>query len=262
MASQEIEIFAPVQVVRGELVVRQPVPEVNEYGEYRRYLRHDFFYSCAYCTLTEAEAATIRFTIDHFEPSSISPHLEKVYENLMYTCDTCNIRKGDLWPPEVARDAGIRYFRPDLDLFQDHFAIKVSARGIELQATSPVGEFSIEQIDLNRQALLRLREIRANLLECHKFVAYGIRQLRNFSVDQLPQHIKAKAQRAIVEGVEIIQQYEQQIDDLLREYARSHLADPDTEAEERALTRKTSQKNLQGLFPGLWRAPKRKRSTK
>ena len=48
------------------LVVRSNPPQGENYNEYKEILRYDFFYTCAYCTMMEAEAAAVRFTIDHY----------------------------------------------------------------------------------------------------------------------------------------------------------------------------------------------------
>jgi hypothetical protein len=45
--------------------------------------RNDFFYSCAYCTMSEAEAQATRFTVDHYEPKNAQPDLINAYDNLM-----------------------------------------------------------------------------------------------------------------------------------------------------------------------------------
>jgi hypothetical protein len=113
--------------------------------------------------MSEAEAQAIRFTIDHYEPRNARPDLIDEYENLMYSCDECNLRKGDRSPPPQARADGYRFFRPDRDLHEDHF--RESAR--RLQGKSNVGHYSVEALDLNRLSLRRLREIRERLTECH-----------------------------------------------------------------------------------------------
>ena len=87
----------------GPLVVRSSHGPVSNYREYIEILREDFFYLCAYCTLMEAEAQGIRFEIDHYEPVSARPELKNDYNNLMYSCEICNGRKSDRYPPLNAR---------------------------------------------------------------------------------------------------------------------------------------------------------------
>jgi hypothetical protein len=55
------------------LVVRSEVPPDKPYSEYRPWLRNDFFYSCGYCTMSEAEAQALRFTIDTMSPKMRVP---------------------------------------------------------------------------------------------------------------------------------------------------------------------------------------------
>jgi len=74
----------------SNLVVRSPVTPGLPYREYKEILRDDFLWSCAYCTVSEFEAQTIRMTIDHYEPQSARPDLKDDYRNLMYCCDDCN----------------------------------------------------------------------------------------------------------------------------------------------------------------------------
>ena len=60
--------------------------------------RYDHWYSCAYCTITEAEAQAVGFEIDHYEPVALRPDLECEDENLNYSCEVCKGRKSDYWP--------------------------------------------------------------------------------------------------------------------------------------------------------------------
>ena len=82
----------------------------------------------------------IRFTIDHYEPRWASPELLNEYQNLMYSCDECNMRKGDLVPPPAARSKGVRFFRPDQDAHADHFELN----GIRLDSKTGIGEFTVD----------------------------------------------------------------------------------------------------------------------
>lgn len=237
------------------LVERSTVPADLQYGEYRQYLRHDFFYSCAYCTMSEAEARAIRFTIDHYEPRNARPDLVHEYNNLMYSCDECNKRKGDRCPPPNARADGYRFFRPDQDAYNNHFQLS----GIRVGAKSHVGEYSIQALDLNRLALRRLREIRERLTNCDRLVAEGVRGLRKFHIDRLPPSIKGAAMRAIGQADNFANEIVKEIDSLLRNHARSELIDTDPESKSRAQERTNKLKEMQSLHAGSWRAPRKKR---
>jgi len=208
------------------LVVRSAVPADKPYKEYRPFLRRDFLFSCAYCTMSEAEAQAIRMTIDHYEPRSSRPDLENVYENLMYACDECNLRKGDRCPPSSARANGHRFFRPDSDRRSDHFV----ANGIRLDPRTSVGSFSIEAIDLNRMSLRRLREIRERLLNSWQLAHDGILGLKSIRIDQLPRDIRGRVLAAKRKADEARERIEQDIDAMLSELARSPLLDDEEES--------------------------------
>lgn len=246
-----------VPAERGNaLVVRSVVPAELNYPEYRPHLRVDFFHSCAYCTIAEAEAMAIRFTIDHYEPQEARKDLVNEYGNLMYCCDTCNQYKGDRCPPEEARQKGYRFFRPDQDLRTDHFERK----GRELSHKSNTGYFTIETLDLNRENLKRLRDLRERLKDCDRYVVEGIMALRSFKIDELPREVRAKAIEKIKDAQLAADEIGEAIDELLREHSRSPFIDPDLGAAHRAVERTKALKDLEGLYPGRWRAPRKRRS--
>lgn len=243
---------ATARAVKSTLIVRSNVPEVDEYREYRPYLRRDFFHSCAYCTMSEAEAQAIRFTIDHYEPRNARPDLVKAYSNLMYACDECNLRKGDRSPPELARDAGIRFFRPDEDEYTDHFELS----GLLLKSRTSAAEYTIDALDLNRAGLRRLRELRTRLAECQEAVMQGVHALRNMHVDRLPPKIKGQIARSIANAQSVAEKMAAEIDDLLRSFAKSDLIDNDPESEQRAKDRAVRLNSLKVIHPGSWQAPR------
>lgn len=244
--------------VSQELTVRSAVATGLAYGEYREHLRSDFFYSCAYCTLSECEAKGIRFTIDHYEPQSERPDLENDYHNLFYCCNECNILKGDFIPSVSARANGLRYFRSDSDVRSEHFIIS----GVRLKDLTKVGYFTVEALDLNRQSLRRLRDIRRRLDDCDEMVAQGIMALRSFHIDQLPQRIRGSANKAISDLARFADNLQEAIDSVLKAAARSPLIDVDEDKSERRAERSEKLSEMQGLFPGKWRGRKaRKRST-
>jgi HNH endonuclease len=236
-----------------QLVVRSEVVPGKPYRNYRAPLRWDFFYSCAYCTMTEAEAQAIRFTIDHYEPRSSRPDLENDYSNLMYSCDECNTRKGDRSPPEEARSAGHRFFRPDQDVREDH----LSQKGVLLESKSNTGFYSIEALDLNRSSLRRLREIRERLLGALQSVETGILSLRRFPIDQLPPPVRGRVVRAVRQAEATQARLMDDVDALLREYARSPLLEEDEDAEARRHQRVESLRSIEALHPGVWRGRKK-----
>ncbi|WFU23140.1 hypothetical protein QA649_34430 [Bradyrhizobium sp. CB1717] len=238
------------------LVVRSVVPALSDYSEYRPFLRRDFFHSCAYCTMSEAEAQAIRFAIDHYEPRNARPDLVHHYGNLMYCCDECNLRKGDRSPPASAREDGYRFFRPDTDEHSDHFDLS----GLRVNSKSKIGEYTIEALDLNRMALRRLRELRKRLLECEDAVAKGIMALRGAHLDRLPQHLKGSINRSIARAQTVAESMAVEIDNVLRSFAKSDLIDDDPESQERAKERAAKLGAIMVLHPGSWRAPRAARS--
>jgi 5-methylcytosine-specific restriction endonuclease McrA len=229
------------------LVVRSDVPPGLDYPQYREYLRPDFFFSCAYCTIGESEAAAIRFTIDHYEPRRYRPELTNSYDNLMYACNQCNVLKGDRMPSAELRARGLRFFRPDRDAYSDHF----EKAGLRVLKKTDVGYYTIEALDLNRQALRRLRELRQRISNCHEFVLGGILALRKFPIDQLPPNVRGSAVRNINQATKVAGKMIEHIDKILKENARSPLIDNDEEARARSRERSNKLKQMEALVPGV-----------
>jgi hypothetical protein len=251
---EDVALTAPGRTVTGanELVVRSDVPPALPFGDYRKFLRKDFVYSCAYCSMSECEAQAIRFTIDHYEPQASRPDLRDDYQNLMYCCEECNLLKGDRSPPTLARAAGYRFFRPDNDNFQDHF----ERAGVRLNPKSPVGDYSITALGLNRLSLRRLRAIRERLTECDAFVAAGVRALRHFQIDQLPKQVRGKALGSINKADIVANRLADDIDGILSAYSASPMLDKDEPNSDHVKERREALAHIQNLFPGQWRAPR------
>lgn len=245
--------------VNSELVVRSTdVPANLPYGKCKPWLRSDFIFQCAYCTMSEAEAQGIRFTIDHYEPQSARPDLVDQYDNLMYCCDQCNELKGDRVPPPTARDNGVRYFRPDTDRWREHF----ERQGVRINGRSPAGEFSIQAIDLNRQRLRKLRELRKRVAQCDEEVSEGITALRRFPLDRLNQKIRSRVSQRIGQATDVMVSMVEAIDQVLRESAKSELLDEESapELKERNRERQAFLKEKEALYPGTWRGRKPKKA--
>jgi len=239
------------------LVTRSNVPQKKDYKEYRKYLRYDFFYSCAYCKMMESEAAGIRFTIDHYEPRTVRPDLLNSYENLMYACDICNSRKGDRSPSQNERDNNLRFYRADQDFYDVHFKLN----GINIEYKTNVGKFTVLRLDLNRPALRKLRELRERLSKSASMVFEGVFGLRSLKIDEIPKEIRGKVQSAIRDVCAIEEKVASDIDSLLRSNARSFLLDGDESPEEQNRQRERLRQSnmLHSLYAEEWRRPGRKK---
>jgi len=238
------------------LVVRSAVDPGLHYSEYKQPLRKDFIYTCSYCTLSEFEAEAIGFTIDHYEPRQARPELENEYSNLMYACAVCNQRKSDRTPPMEARNDGFRYFRPDSDLYTDHF----EESGKRLKYKTPCGDFTIDTVDLNRMQLQNLRQWRQRLGQAADRVAAGIHALQKTRIDALPPDVRLRAKSAIDSALRQDQALAGQLEAVLREYARSNTLLTDDQQED-AVERERRLRALDQLkvtYPGRWhhRKPK------
>lgn len=75
---------------------RRHGPAGYGYASYRPWLRDEFTFRCVYCLLREEWGRlTGEFDLDHFIPQANRPDLAAEYENLVYACHTCNLRKSD-----------------------------------------------------------------------------------------------------------------------------------------------------------------------
>jgi HNH endonuclease len=77
------------------LVRRHGPAGYSDYASYRPWLRDEFAFRCVFCLRREVWSRVVgEFAIDHFEPIANRPDRATDYENLLYVCGPCNIRKG------------------------------------------------------------------------------------------------------------------------------------------------------------------------
>ena len=66
-----------------------------DYESYRPWLRDEFAFRCVFCLTRETWGPFhAQFAIDHFIPTKALAAQPVLYENLLYSCVTCNSIKG------------------------------------------------------------------------------------------------------------------------------------------------------------------------
>lgn len=251
---------AAPRTISPTVVRSKDAPPGLPYGDYRKYLRYDFYYSCAYCSMSECEAHGISFEIDHYEPVSAAASFKgtdlNAYENLMYSCEICNGRKSDICPPPEARKNGLRFFRIDMEPRSDHFRLE----GNELVGTTEVGRFTIDYVDLNREGLKKLRDIRRNLYEYEGVVSEGIIALANFAIDRLSPEMRIRALAAINKAIATTEKVFSNLDEALIAFAQSDVLvdELSAEAEEKNKERLARIRKQEAMYPFVWRGRKHK----
>lgn len=243
------------------IFTRQCVPPGLSYRDYREYLREDFWYACAYCSTTEVEACAIGFQIEHYEPQAACPHLIDQYDNLMWCCQHCNELKSDIYPPPKARAIGQRFLRPDIDNPEDH----ISSVEVRVEPLTETGRFSIELLDLNRQSLRRLREIRKRLHDSRQHVLLGLVGLKSMSLDRLPREVRAKfvsiKAQLLARNETALEATEAALIALaIRSSQRSPFIDVDSEKPKRAKERAKSLEKLKAVHASSFRQRKPRRT--
>lgn len=174
-------------------VVRSVVAVQPSYLQYRGDLRFDFWFSCAYCTISEAEACGIAFEIDHFSPQ-VGGTVTNVhaYDNLMWACGPCNGAKSNVWLSPAHQALGYRYLRPDEDCFDDHF----EAKGVRLVPLTTPARFTHEVLNLDRGVLRTVREIRQRIFQNSAVLTTGLNALKGRKLDSLRPEARLRFEEA------------------------------------------------------------------
>jgi uncharacterized protein (TIGR02646 family) len=214
----------PPQKDAAVVVVRTPVAVAASYQDYRPALRWDFWYSCAYCTLSEVEAAGIGFEIDHFLPQSRYPELDREYTNLYWSCRHCNRHKSSFAPTKVQSVRGQEILRADREHPRDHL-VEAEDNPNELRPLTAKGEFNIERLDLNRPTLVKLRRIRRRLADANATITLGVADVLRHGLDGVRREHKGLLLRLHGDARELQQQATQTVADFIRSCLRSDLLD-------------------------------------
>jgi HNH endonuclease len=107
---------------------------------------------CGYCGVTEEEAGG-ELTVDHFIPVSAGGAEDD--DNLIYACFRCNLFKADFCPSESDRAQGCFVLHPLRDDLRSHY--RLDEKSGRLEALTPMGQFHLALLHLNRPALIALR---------------------------------------------------------------------------------------------------------
>lgn len=117
--------------------------EQRSYKRYEPELREDFHCICGYCGKSE-DVTKKGFEIDHFVPISEAADLKNCYDNLVYSCFTCNRKKSSLWPTKdktLPHDGTVGFCDPATEEFDIHLQRDESGRII---SCTPVGEYMLK----------------------------------------------------------------------------------------------------------------------
>jgi hypothetical protein len=225
------------------IIERSAVADGKPYASYKENLRIDFWYSCAYCSITEFEAQGIGFEIDHYCPQTICPDKKNVYSNLMLSCQPCNRNKDDYFPDESGYSNGHYVINPDEDDPRSHFQLQED----QLQPTTSTGEFNEVLLDLNRMPLQRIRELRRRLYESSDYIAFGVSELLRLNIDILPPEIRGKflSTRRTFDSKYTSSQ--ELLEEVIRAISQSPLIDPDLEKSERLKKRKQYLRDVKAI---------------
>ena len=231
----------PGIVNRGLVVSGRP------YAEYREFLRYDFWFSCAYCSIAETESSAIGFNIDHFHPQSVPGEGINDYLNLMWSCVPCNRQKGDVWESIEDQGKGFRFLRLDEDDPRDHYEI----RGIRLYSITVPGEYTIQVLNLNRKCLRDLRELRLRLGKSKAEISAGLQAIRNLRLDKLHPDQRSRFLRTVdttqSQAARLREQSESEL--VVRVLNHSPLIDSDPERAELVASRREYLRSIRANAP-------------
>lgn len=139
---------------------------IHDWSQYRRCLRWDFGFTCAFCLLHEADFFFGQpgkglgvMTVEHRILKRDDPSLAGAYENCLYACRLCNLARGtkDLETPEA------RLLDPTSDPWAEHF----EARGSSLHPKPGDADalYTFDVYDLDSESKTSRRQARRELIE-------------------------------------------------------------------------------------------------
>ena len=225
------------------LVNRSRVAKKKSYQDYREELRVDFWFSCAYCSITEIEASGIGFQIDHYIPPSSNPSLKDAYENLMYSCQQCNRYKWDIVPSKNMKNRGLYFLKIDEEDPRPHIGLEDQlARGL-----TPTGVFNVKVLNLNRHTLIRIRSLRQELHDSSEIILNGLRTLMGVRIDTLPRGFRLKFRNILKKYKRNAKLTAETIREIIDSECRSSILDQDPNKKDDIIERRKYLKEIKAL---------------
>lgn len=117
--------------------------------ELRLFVRERAHFACEYCGVTEVDVGG-ELTIDHYQPPGRGGSIDHP-DNLLYSCQRCNLYKSDYWPRKAA---DIPLWNPRAERREQHLLALADGT---LYPISESGEFTIRRLRLNRPPLVAHR---------------------------------------------------------------------------------------------------------
>jgi hypothetical protein len=124
-------------------------------SDLRLVIRQRAEFMCEYCGVTEIDSGG-ELTVDHYQPPRRGGSFDHP-DNLLYCCQRCNQFKSDYWPI-TSRDTPL--WNPRSESPEKHMVHLAEGT---LYPLTPIGDFTIRRLRLNRAPLVanRLRRYRA-----------------------------------------------------------------------------------------------------
>lgn len=139
-------------------------PHVRKHGptgwrcsQYRDWLRDEFNFRCVFCLRRERWLGSRpkTFEIDHLRPQSRHPELRDIYDNLLYTCASCNGAKSDTDVPDPGKVALGDHIEVADDGIHDGELYIRTQEGVQL-----VGKLRLDDASLIAERRDMIREVR------------------------------------------------------------------------------------------------------
>lgn len=110
---------------------------------------------CEYCKAPEV-VFNFPFEVEHIIPLSRQGSNEEA--NLALACRSCNLRKSNrVCGVPSGANTEVRFFHPRNDQWDEHF--QVSTESGEIAGRTPIGEVTLESLEMNSPAQVAARQL-------------------------------------------------------------------------------------------------------